>query len=149
MTMLSTLTAIKEIETVLESVTDVDVERAARSFGKVDRGETPIGVAHDMASRRMWAAAFVFERRQVEAAAKAKFEATTDEETASMTAEAMRNDSLADLARQIFWTTVKTDVGGWDKPEGGSIGLRADWMLVYVSRPAAGLLRALGLIPQE
>ena len=136
------LPILDELNAALTEVSDRDVKRAERHLGQARDGEEALGTIHSLEARRMWTLAYMVEGRAAECLVVAKLRSDSDEETEELHNRAHRLSALEAVARQLFWSQAKDDIGGaaWCAPE---VGLRTGWLLVVSKRPGGGLLGLL------
>ena len=128
----------------IEKVTDDMLDGYNRkSLANVKKGETTVGTVHDVNVRKL---KFVindlaFRAQEI----KSKADRNYDEaQSAELNSEAFRLKSMAQLAKEWFWTEMAAVTGVWT----GGIGIRKDWMAVKLSEddsknPLSDLLSGL------
>ena len=121
-----------------------DIRRAQRSLSKIQPGEKALGVIHNEALKKMWVLASHYEGVAKRAAIDVEHKAETEEESQELKQCLCRFTALEDIARNLFWSQAKDDIGAWGRS--GSIALREDWMLVSFTTESPSLAAILGSI---
>lgn len=135
------LTVWEEISEAFHKVDETAIRRVQRNLGKVKDGERPLGVLHNENLKKLWALADEFDSMSKQALIDAMHKAETDEQANSLQGQANRWDALEDVVRELFWCQAKDDIGAWGLE--GTIGIRADWMLVHAPGRGKALMQAL------
>jgi hypothetical protein len=140
-TMTMTFATLDEINKAYAAITQVDIDRAARSLTPAQPGESAIGTIHSEEARRLWATAAYFDGISHGYLNRMKFEARSKGESDEFEALAQYNSSLESICRELFWVEVKQGANAWNHP---GVGVRADWMMVARSKSIiSGLLEKL------
>ena len=145
--MIELLTAMEEIERDFATVGESDVRRVQRNLDKILSQEKPLGALHSDAVKRLWALAERYEVAGKQAALDAAHKTDTEEQREALMRSAMRLCALERLVRDLFWIQSQDDIGdaAWGLSN-GAVGVRADWMLVYVPSPPQSFSDFLGKI---
>lgn len=144
-----TLTDLQIIPEIADTFTNITDEHIIRLGGRLPPArpkDQNLGTVHSEAARRMWTVADYYDRLSSQWALKAKFDATSSEESTEFARQSSRFAGFEHVARQLFWLSVKDDIGGhaWTSDE---IGIRSGWMIVASTggkQALAGLLGNLG-----
>lgn len=141
------LDLLTEIDAELQAVTPEDIRRAQRQLDQRARGETPLGTLHNRDAIGLHTLSHMYVGRALLKSHEAHFQTHDEEQEKLALEEVARFKAMAELARELFWLQAKTDIGGsaWTS---GSIGVRADWIIVScqdaTANPLARLLGGLG-----
>lgn len=140
------LTVWVEIVRDFEDIKEPEIRRVQRNLGPARSGETPLGALHSEALKRLWALATRYDGLSKQAVIDSEHKAETEAEANEFHIRAARFVALEDITRSLFWTQAKDDIGAWDSA--GTVGVRADWMLVSSAGPRAQIAEILGKLIQ-
>lgn len=137
------LDIVAELGKMFAAVTNEQVDRVGALLGSLLPSEEALGAIHSEEARRLWTLASNYDRLGAEAIFNAKFEARTDTEMKERLADDFRARAFEEVARNLFWLTVKQDIGGkaWTA---SSIGVRSGWMLVAKKKEASTTITQIG-----
>lgn len=140
------LQIIPEIADTYANITEEHILRLGGRLPPALPNDKNLGTVHNEAARRMWTVADYYDRLSCQWSLKAKFDGTSPEESAEFVRQSSRFAGFEHVARQLFWLSVKDDIGGraWTSNE---IGVRAGWMIVAstgAKQALTGLLGNLG-----
>lgn len=121
---------LQSLHNYLLEITEEHVRRSQKSLGEVRPGETVIGVLYDEATRRLYACADRLNRRSLHLAT----EDVPEAQEAINTLEVDTLRTLANMARDIFWTSTRIQMNG-GKP---GIGVRSGWTVVRAPEETKG-----------
>lgn len=131
------MSIIELIQAEIASVTERDLLSAERNLSHVPNKEDDIevGFVRDPNTRRLLALAMRHGSTADEIAARAVRDATSAEEEEAADAERQWELQLADLAKELFWTSVKMELRSAGRLLQSRLGVRARWSLVRMAAP--------------
>ncbi len=123
------LSIIETILADLEAVTDHELNLATRLQDAQESDDKVLGVLHNIEARRMVALAARYKHQSKLFSLKAVAEAKSEAEEKELVLQSDWSDTLSELAREILWGQVRSDIGG-DAHSARHLRIRDGWMVV-------------------
>jgi hypothetical protein len=128
---LTDLNSLAEIETVINLITDDEIDWAIRRRPSLGSNDLTIGRIICPNTRRLWAAMMKLRTTAHRQTAEAAMAINLEEE-ARLQAESHRNSDRADVLQELFWSEVQDELELFGKGKPGyGLSLCADWTVTF------------------
>lgn len=122
------MTIIETITNDLETVTEGELQSAARILPPADDDCKALGVLHSMSTRKLLALStrYRLQTKRLELDARG---ASSKEEEDALMRQSRLADAIGDVFKDLFWVQARIDIGD-DALEHGDLSVRDGWMIM-------------------